>query len=230
MSLLTKIRRSKDDQLERENAGRVNPLDTSFFPWVKQQIGRLNLLVNRKFYEPNNVLQWTMPVLGNAESNITINATEYYGLKFDTEILRGDLACSYKIGIYDTWSFFAGVAGAYRVGIVFKLVFYDDATAQEYFLVNSQLEEPKLTLSINGTWLTHPIAWNEGLLEDGLTLKVRHYLTGTQNIWLNAGDRLNIYFNMHGKASPVPLVFTTFGHISINFLTKKTRIINSQTV
>ncbi|ROL58003.1 hypothetical protein D9V86_12035, partial [Bacteroidetes/Chlorobi group bacterium ChocPot_Mid] len=173
MSLLNKIRRTKDNQLERYNAGKVNPMDTSFFPWVKQALGKLNLLVSRKFYEPHNVLEWNIPAGGISESNLSIDPGDDYGLKFSDEIVRGDLAKIASIegsaGFYDMWSFFCGVSGNYDVGVILKVEYESQSVANTYYMYNPQLEQPTLRLAINGQKLIEPIAFCNGLKDDGLT-------------------------------------------------------------
>ena len=223
MSLVGKIRRSKDNQLERENAGRVNANDTSFYTWIKNLLGKHDLLIKRKFKEYHNSLQWNTNLdTGENYSNL-VPWVGWLPLKFTEEILRGDLAKVEAIDGFSCWSFYAGITGVYHVEVVLKVTFADYANRDYYGVIF-----PICNLGINGIMLKAPIAWNHCFNYTTSMAEEFFFLSGSQNIYLDAGDRMNAYLNIGVGVSPSPWLFNVFGQISINFQTKQSRIILPQ--
>jgi hypothetical protein len=221
MSHVTKIRKSKDDRLERHNLGRVNPNDTSFYSWVKHKLGYLDLLCKRKNYDPRNVLQWALPEYGQLDNNTTISSTEWYGLKFSREVLRGDLAFLENVDGYDVWSFHAGIEGVYKVGCVLKLYFATQNLADYY-----GASEWEIKIAINGNKLIDSLAYGRGI--NSGTYYQLVYMSGLQNVWLNAGDRMSLMIPIVGSFTPELKDFTTYGHVSVNYDTKQSKRISEQ--
>ena len=226
MSSVTKIRRNKDNQLEQFNVGKVNPSDTSFYQGIKNSIGQLFLRTSKKIPEIGNAFQWNMPILGVNESSESISTTEWYGLKFSQEVLMSDWAKSETINGYQLWSFYPTNTGVHQIAIVLKLIFVDQDSAD--FFEDDGLNEFQVKLAINGTKLQHPIAWANAFTDESGLRKIAIYTSGTQNVWLNAGDRMNVYVNVLSKAGVVLRTFDVYGQISGHWVTDKSRIINSQ--
>lgn len=226
MSSVTKIRRNKENQLERYNTGRINPNDTSFYQSIKNSLGELFLRSGRKNPVIGNAFQWNMPLLGVYETSETLSLVNWYGLKFSQEVLKCDWAILENINSKDIWSFYPTNTGIHQIGIIIKLIFADQDSAD--FFGDDGLNEFQVVLAINGTKLQHPIAWANAFTDESGLRKIAIYTSGTQNIWLNAGDRMNVYVNVLSKAGVELRTFDIYGQISGHWVTDKSRIINSQ--
>jgi len=212
---IAKLERKKNGET-REVHEELKRSEIPFWRKLVAIIGWIRAQLHRRIQQPYNILTWESPGGGINESNHLIDNDHWYGIKLQTENLRGELGreevnpnATKDVNVF---VFNAGNSGCYRVSAYVELIYGDQLAADEY-----GLDHLRLKLTRNWAPFKRDLAKTRMITPGGV-----YYLSGAAYggdiVKLNAGDKLSVWANISGWESPSPYNFTIKAHMAINYI------------